>query len=139
MVLTETTYCQISEPKAPAFIARAPPTLPGIALKNSAPYFKLTWENLDNFAREVPAPESIKSFEISRLLKFLVCMVVPSKPLSLTKRLLPRPTNKSCVLLFFKKLDKAASSSGTKNWLVWPPVLKEQCYTIGSFNLIIFI
>jgi hypothetical protein len=70
--LTDTTYFQISEPNAPAFIASAPPTDPGIALRNSAPYLKLAKANLDSLAREVPAPDSIELSEIVSSFKFFV-------------------------------------------------------------------
>jgi UDP-N-acetylenolpyruvoylglucosamine reductase len=36
IVVTDSTKDQISKPNAPAFIANAPPTPPGMALKNSA-------------------------------------------------------------------------------------------------------
>ena len=137
IVSTLSTICQVSQPKAPAFILRAPPKVPGMPAKNSAPIKPCSLQNLAICAHGTPAsaktlPSSVKR---SVLRRFLVLITVPRSPPSLISTLLPSPNQNSgsswgrCWI----KAMRSTLFSGKYRQSAGPPI--RQLVYLASFSL----
>ena len=97
MVRTRATCGQVSPPQAPAFMARAPPMVPGMPARNSIPTRPRRAAKRATLAQEAPAwarmPSSPTAARSCR--QPWVSITVPGKPSSATSRLLPRPSQSS--------------------------------------------
>ena len=124
------TTCFSSPPYAPAFINRPPPIVPGIPAANSRPVSPADSAACDTAGSDAPASAVIVLFSRSTsiLLKcFRKFTITPSKPLSLTSRLLPRPRIKhgTCnSLQIFKITRSCCSSCGAAIHFAGPPTRK---------------
>jgi len=127
----------VSDPNAPAFMAKAPPKVPGIPIKNSAPVNSLLTLYLASCAHEVPAP-ALSSVDESILILssiFFVAITVPLIPPSLTNRLLPRPIQVigSSAFSWARNRFKSLKSYGIYKVSAVPPTRHDVCLDIGSF------
>ena len=118
----------ISAPKAPAFIRKAPPTVPGMPRMNSSPESEAAsalWATATSVA---PAPVVIRSSSIFMFPKgFPSLMTTPLTPPSRTSKFEPTPITVSGTLAprFFRNDCKSASSLGRNKTSAGPPVRNQ--------------
>ena len=140
MVSTDPTSSQVSPPKAPAFMQSAPPRVPGIPARNSAPVRPSCAANLAMRAHEAPAWATMARSAMARSVmkgqafKRAVLITVPLSPPSRTRRLLPSPTHKSGSSLGVprRKHWRSSASAGTKKRRARPPARHEVWRAMGS-------
>ena len=119
----------------------APPTVPGIPAANSIPVSFSLAAVFASFESITPAPAMMVSslFRTSNSVSRSVLMIVPRKPLSPTRRLLPFPIMYQDFPDFLQSRTASRSSSsdsGIMNRSAGPPTRKDVCRAIGSFVLI---
>src|SRR6267154_5278329 len=136
MVSTSTTCGQVSPPNAPAFIANAPPKVPGIPAKNSAgPRFHLE-HCLASLAQGTPASHhtSLSLKRCKSLNAPCVSITAARKPPSRTNTLLPSPNQNTGIVLssVFKNSARSGLLAGLKNTSAGPPTRHEVCLAKGS-------
>src|SRR5207253_84642 len=93
MVVTASTCPQVSPPKAPAFIASAPPSVPGMPAKNSAGPSPHLMHCRAMRAQATPASARTVLSPVRARRSSAPCVLTttPFKPPSRTRRLLPSP------------------------------------------------
>ena len=131
----DSTKSQVSWPKEPAFITRAPPIDPGIPEKNAAgPNLFFSANN----AKTLPeAPDStLPEYSASIFIlfrDFLMEITEPLIPPSLNKTLVPLPNHVIGLSWFdFKNCDNSSRLLGMKKVSAGPPTFHDVCIDYGS-------
>ncbi len=136
MVCTSCTCGQVSPPNAPAFIASAPPKVPGMPAKNCAgPKPHLThWRAIRAQVTPASARTRVSLRRASSSSVPWVLITTPCRPPSRTSTLLPSPIQ--CTGTSAGKLRKNAARSlrsrGLKNTSAGPPTCQEVCRLMAS-------
>ncbi len=136
MVSTSTTRGQVSPPQAPAFIASAPPIVPGMPAKKSAGPSCHLAHCLPSRAHGTPASARTRSSPTRSSEFRMPCTesTTPRMPPSRTSRLLPRPTQVTGTSAGSarRKADRSSTSRGENQASAGPPTCQDVCRDIGS-------
>src|SRR5205823_3455358 len=131
MVVTASTCRQVSPPKAPAFIASAPPSVPGMPAKNSAGPSPHLMHCRAMRAQATPASARTVLSPVRSRRSSAPCVLTttPFKPPSRTRRLLPSPIQWMGTAGGSERRNSASStrSPGLKKTSAGPPTCQEVC------------
>ena len=139
--MASSKYFDISLPNAPAFIIRAPPTVPGTPIRLSNPPISAAIACFTIVPSMTPASTIIIEFcFILRFLKdFFKEITIPSNPLSHTNIFEPEPIKMADIFFseaYVSNVDNSSRLSGKTIQAAGPPIPKVVCLAKGSSNVI---